>query len=69
MVTIFEGRHRKAQRNPPVDLFGLVIEDRGALLDRAEPGGGTSDEEERFCKCGLAAPAVTDEGDVTDSLR
>jgi hypothetical protein len=46
-----------------------VIEDGGALFYRPETGGGTANKEKCFGQSGLAAPAVADEGDVTNFLR
>ena len=50
-------------------LLGLVVEDRGALVGGAHPGGGPGGVQQRLAEGGLAVVAVTDHGDGPDPIR
>ena len=68
MVVPIEGRRPQSERDAPVDLLGLEVEHGGALFHCSSPGRGATDEEKGFGESRLAAPAMTDEGDVANFL-
>ena len=59
-------RERRQQADLALDLVGVEVGDRGALVDAAEPVHGAGVEEQRGDERRLAAAAVPDHGDVAD---
>ena len=68
MFVPVERRYSQSERDAPVDLLGLEVEHRRALFHGSSSVRGATDEEEGFGEGRLAAPAMTDEGDVANFL-
>ncbi len=68
MFVPVESRYSQPERDAPVDLLGLEVEHSRALFHGSSSVRGATDEEEGFGESRLAAPAMTDEGDVANFL-
>ena len=60
---------RQRERHVVLDLLGLEVAHRRAVIDLARPVDGTGGEEERLRQGGLARTVVPDEGNVPDADR
>ena len=64
-----EGVQGDADRHPPRLLVRIVVRDRRAVGDRAQPRRRPGLEEQRLEQGGLAARPVSDEGHVANPIR
>ena len=68
MALPLERRDGERQRDAPALLLGVVVADRGAVLDPPEPVDGAGAVQERLGQRRLAGAAVADQGHVADLL-
>ena len=69
VALVLERGEGQRQRQPALDLLGVEIGGRRAVLDAALAGDGPGAEEQRLRQRGLPGSAVPDEGDVADLGR
>jgi hypothetical protein len=62
----FELRESQADRDLALDFVRGVVEQRVAVGDPAQAGGGLGVEQHRLGEAGLAHPMVSDKSDVAD---
>ena len=72
-VELHVAHHARGQgqreRHVALDLLGLEVAHRGAVVDPALAGDGAGGEEQGLGQRGLARPVVSDQGDVADAGR
>ena len=66
VAVVLERREGQRQRDAALDLLGIEVGRRGAVLHPALTVDGAGAVEQRLRQGGLAGSAVPDQGDVTD---
>ncbi len=69
VVIPLERSHRQRHRHAALVLFGVVVEQRRAVIDASLPVDCAGAIEQRFGEGRLARPVVADEDDVANLLR